>query len=176
MQFNIEENQAGQLAAGIRLLLLDVDGVLTDGSLYFSEDGSEAKAFNTQDGHGIRMLLENEIQVGIITGRSSKIVENRARDLGISILYQKQSDKLAALNAIVTESDIPATAIAYAGDDLPDLSVINAVGLGIAVANAHNIVLNKAKLITSRSGGQGAVREISDYLLQAQNKYDKYLI
>lgn len=175
MNFNIDEQQATQLAQQIRLLLLDVDGVLTDGSLYFSEDGSEIKAFNTQDGHGIRMLLANDINVGIITGRSSKIVENRALDLGITLLYQNQSDKHAALEDILVKHNYGISEIAYAGDDLPDLPVSNVVGLSFAVANAHSIVLNKSMLITSRSGGKGAVREISDYLLQSQDKYEQYL-
>lgn len=175
MQFNIDEKQAGELASQIKLLLLDVDGVLTDGSLYFCEDGSEIKAFNTQDGHGIRMLLENDIAVGIITGRSSKIVANRARDLGISILYQGQSDKYAALEEILASQNLLNSEVAYAGDDLPDLPVSGAIGLSIAVSNAHDIVLNQAMLVTSKSGGKGAVREIADYLLQTQDKYEQYL-
>lgn len=172
---NIDEDKARQLASGIKLLLLDVDGVLTNGSLYFCEDGTEIKAFNTQDGHGIRMLLQNNIEVGIITGRDSAIVKNRANDLGISILFQGQSDKLKALEAIMESSQLTASEIAYAGDDLPDLPVMSAVGLSFAVANAHAIILEKAALHTSKSGGNGAVREITDYLLQVQNSYDQYL-
>lgn len=174
MKFNIEEAKAQQLASGIKLLLLDVDGVLTDGSLYFCEDGTEIKAFNSLDGHGIRMLIENEIEVGIITGRSSSIVASRANDLGISILFQGQSDKLSALATILEENNYAPDEVAYAGDDLPDLPVMKKVGLSIAVPNAHGLVLGFASVSTSAAGGQGAVREISDYLLEAQDKYTQY--
>lgn len=174
MKFNIKEAKAQQLASGIKLLLLDVDGVLTDGSLYFCEDGTEIKAFNSLDGHGIRMLIENGIEVGIITGRSSSIVESRANDLGISILFQGQSDKLSALTTILEANNYAPSEVAYAGDDLPDLPVMKNIGLSIAVANAHDLVLHFASLATSAQGGQGAVREISDYLLKAQDKYTQY--
>ena len=171
----IDEAEAKQIAGAIKLLLLDVDGVLTDGSLYFCADGSEIKAFNSLDGHGIRMLLENGIEVGIITGRNSTIVANRAKDLGIKILYQGQSDKLKALHTIIESTQLNPSQLAYAGDDLPDLPVMAAVGLSIAVANAHAIILDNAILRTTKTGGKGAVREISDYLLKAQSKYDQYL-
>ena len=161
-------------AAAIKLLLLDVDGVLTDGSLYFSSTGEESKAFNTQDGQGIRMLLDNGIDVGIITGRSSGVVEKRAADLGIKLLFQGQKNKLAALDEIITSQQIAAENIAYAGDDFPDLAVMKAVALGIAVANAPADLHQHANLVTEASGGSGAVREITDYILKAQNKYDAY--
>lgn len=174
MKFNIEEAKAQQLASGTKLLLLDVDGVLTDGSLYFCEDGTEIKAFNSLDGHGIRMLIENEIEVGIITGRNSGIVASRANDLGIRILFQGQSDKLSALETILEANNYAPGEVAYAGDDLPDLPVMKKVGLSFAVANAHDLVLDFASVTTSAPGGRGAVREISDYLLMAQDKYTQY--
>lgn len=159
-------------AAGIRLLALDVDGVLTDGQLYFNEQGEELKAFNTQDGHGIKMLKMAGIEVAIITGRKTRLVEYRAKNLGVTHLFQGREDKLTALKELAQTLDISLTQIAYAGDDLPDLSAIRAVGLGIAVANAHGFVRQHADLITHACGGQGAVREICDYLLDAKGLLD----
>ncbi len=168
MKLNVNPEELEVLAAGIKLLLLDVDGVLTDGTLYISSSGEEIKAFNTQDGHGIRMLIEHRIQVGIITGRTSDAVKTRAQDLGIEILYQGQKNKLAALDEIIGSHELSVDEIAYAGDDLPDLPIMQTVGLSFAVANAHSTVSESAHCQTIQAGGKGAVREICDYLLQCQ--------
>lgn len=169
MKLNISQEELEALATKVRLLLLDVDGVLTDGMLYISSSGEEIKAFNTQDGHGIRVLMERNIQVGIITGRVSNAVTTRAQDLGIEILYQGQKNKLSALQEIIEKHNLSAEEIAYAGDDLPDLPVMQAVGLSFAVANAHSTVSESAHCQTTYAGGQGAVREICDCILRFQS-------
>lgn len=163
-------NSITEAAKKIRLLLLDADGVLTDGRLYYSEDGSEAKAFHIQDGLGIKLLQRNGIEVGIITGRSSRLLARRATELGINIVVQGRADKLTALNELLAERNYPLDEIAYAGDDLPDLAAIRTVGLGIAVANANRYVAEHARWQTTTAGGHGAVREIAEFILAAQDK------
>ncbi len=158
-------------AGGIRLLALDVDGVLTDGRLYFSEDGNELKTFDTQDGHGIKMLQQAGISCAIITGRNTQLVERRARNLGIAHLLQGREDKLVALRELTAQLDIPLQAVAYVGDDWPDLPAILAAGLGVAVANAHEELRQRADYTTRLAGGRGAVREVCDLLLRAQDRY-----
>jgi 3-deoxy-D-manno-octulosonate 8-phosphate phosphatase (KDO 8-P phosphatase) len=168
MIFSNSEEQAIESASKVRLLLLDVDGILTDGRLYFSNSGEESKAFHSLDGHGIKMLMLAGIPVGFITGRESNIVTKRAADLGIDILYQGREDKIDVLKEIITNKGIEAQAIAYAGDDLPDLPVLQAVGLSFSVPGAHPDVKGAVNAITTRCGGEGAVREITDFILNAQ--------
>lgn len=169
MKWNKPQSEVEQAAKKIKLLLLDVDGVLTDGKLYISTSGEESKAFNTQDGHGIRMLMAQGVKVGIITGRNSAAVTTRATDLGIEILYQGQQNKLEALGDILQEHSLVADDVAYAGDDLPDLPIMKEVGLSFAVANAHSSISIEASCQTQLSGGNGAVREICDFLLQLRD-------
>lgn len=164
-----------QKAAQIRLLALDVDGVLTDGRLYFTEDGQELKTFDTQDGHGIKMLQQSGVICAIITGRTTKLVERRAKNLGITHLLQGREDKLVALRELSAELGIALDNMAYVGDDWPDLPAIRAAGLGVAVANAHNELHTHADYVTRLEGGRGAVREVCDLLLKAQHKYDAAL-
>ena len=168
MIFSNSEEKAIESASKVKLLLLDVDGILTDGRLYFSNSGEESKAFHSLDGHGIKMLLLAGIPVGIITGRKSNIVTKRAADLGIDILYQGREDKIDVLKEIIANKGIEAHAIAYAGDDLPDLPVLQAVGLSFSVPGAHPDVKRAVNAITTRSGGEGAVREITDFIINAQ--------
>ena len=168
MIFSNSEEQAIESASKVRLVLLDVDGILTDGRLYFSNSGEESKAFHSLDGHGIKMLMLAGIPVGFITGRESNIVTKRAADLGIDILYQGREDKIDVLKEIITNKGIEAHAIAYAGDDLPDLPVLQAVGLSFSVPGAHPVVKGAVNAITTRCGGEGAVREITDFILNAQ--------
>ena len=163
---------AVSLAREIRLLILDVDGVLTDGSLQFDNRGEEYKTFNSLDGHGIRMLLENGIDVAIITGRKSGIVSHRMSELGVEKVMQGRRDKLAAFDELLQAGDITPAQVAYVGDDLPDLPVMQRAGLAIAVANAHRFVREHCHWVTAAHGGRGAVREVSDFLLQAQDKLD----
>lgn len=174
MLFNQAQDKVITLAANISLLLLDVDGVLTDGKLYYSSSGEEMKAFSTLDGHGLKMLMRSEITVGIITGRNSPAVENRCNELGITILYQGQQDKLEALKEILEQRNLQPEQVAYAGDDLPDLPIICEVGLGFAVSTAHPAVRDQAAAIAEWPAGQGAVREICDFILTAQHKGPDY--
>ncbi len=174
MQFSSNFETAIKAASTIKLLLLDVDGILTDGRLYFSNCGEETKAFHSLDGHGIKMLMGSAVPVGIITGRKSEIVAKRASDLGIEILYQGREDKLDVLQEISSNLSIDVQNICYAGDDLPDLPVIRAAGLGFTVPGAHAAIRKVADVITDRAGGDGAVREITDFLLLSQGKLDAF--
>lgn len=162
-------------AARIRLLALDVDGVLSDGRLFFAEDGQELKTFDTQDGHGIKMLQSAGIEVAIITGRTTQLVQRRAANLKIRHLLQGREDKLVALKELIGELGYELDEVAYVGDDWPDLPAILAAGLGVAVANAHSELRTRADHVTTLTGGRGAVREVCDLLLYAQDRYDAAL-
>ncbi len=162
-------------ARQIRLLALDVDGVLTDGRLYFTEDGQEIKTFDSQDGHGIKLLQKTGIVCAIITGRTSQLVERRARNLGITLLLQGREDKLVALKELSEQLSIPLEEMAYVGDDWPDLPAIRAAGLGVAVANAHREVRRYDDFVSLATGGRGAVREVCDLILEAQGRYEEAL-
>ena len=159
-------------AKNIKLLLLDVDGVLTDGKLYYGNSGEELKAFNIQDGLGIKLLQQGGIQVGIITGRVSTLLQRRADELGINPVIQGREDKSTALRELLENQNLGLHQIAFMGDDLPDLSAINLVGLGITVANACSTLAAKADWQTLRSGGDGAVREAAEMILRAQGTFD----
>jgi len=171
MHFNKDQSQVENIATKIRLLILDVDGVLTDGRLYFSDKGEELKVFNTLDGHGLKMLKSAGIDIGIITGRVSKIIEHRAKNLGIDLLIQGREDKLQALEEILEGKNFALEQVAYVGDDLPDLPAIEKTGLGCCVPNGHVDVKANAAIVTTRAGGSGAVREITDFILKAQGKW-----
>ena len=136
--------------------------------------GEETKAFSTLDGHGLKMLMRTGIAVGIITGRKSQAVTTRCEELGISILYEGQQDKLVALSEILEQHKLQPGQIAYAGDDLPDLPVIREVGLGFSVATAHPAIREEVAAVAEWPAGQGAVREICDFLLNAQGKGPDY--
>ena len=155
-------------ARRVRLVILDVDGVLTDGGLCFDNRGEEYKTFNSLDGHGVRMLLDCGIEVAVITGRQSGIVDHRMRDLGLRHIYQGSRDKLPAFERLLTDTGLEAGQVAYVGDDLPDLPVMRRCGFAIAVQNAHSFVKQHCDWVTTALGGHGAVREISDFLLHAQ--------
>lgn len=158
-----------QRARSVRLLVLDVDGVLTDGKLYFLADGSEAKAFSTLDGQGIKMLMNSGVNVAIITGRTSTIVERRAANLGIMHLIQGREDKRTALDELLSSLQLSYDQVAYLGDDLPDLAAIRCVALGVAVANANTFVRQHALAVTSLRGGEGAARELCEFIMAAQD-------
>ncbi|MDX1491193.1 MAG: HAD-IIIA family hydrolase [Pseudohongiellaceae bacterium] len=172
MEFNLEPSDILERANRIKLLILDVDGVLTAGELFLNDSGQEIKAFNTLDGQGIKLLQGAGVQVAIISGRKSNLVASRAKNLGIDILFQGREDKLNALNELCQEHGISADCIAYVGDDLPDIKVMKAVQLSFAVANAHQEVKKVALAQTELAGGHGAVREVCDFILEAQNKYE----
>lgn len=172
MKFYLPEDEVRQRAARISLLVLDVDGVLTNGQLYFSDQGETLKAFNTLDGQGIKLLQQNGIEVAIISGRQSGALSKRASALGISRIAQGREDKFAALTEMLASHPVELERIACAGDDLPDLQIMRRVGLAIAVPDAHESVHRYTQACTSRPGGIGAVREIADFLLQVQGRYD----
>ncbi len=159
-------------AAKIRLLICDVDGVMSDGLIYQGNSGEELKAFNVRDGYGIRCLLTSGVEVAIITGRKAKLLEDRANTLGITHLYQGQSDKLLAYRELLDKLALRPGEVAYIGDDLIDWPVMEEVGLSAAVADAHPLLLPKADYVTQIAGGRGAVRELCDLILLAQNKLD----
>ncbi|MDX2481422.1 MAG: HAD-IIIA family hydrolase [Desulfuromusa sp.] len=159
--------------AKIKLLLLDVDGVLTDGRIIYDIQGNELKAFDVKDGHGLKMLQRAGIKVGIITGRSSNAVSRRARELGIEILYQGALHKLEPYLEILSEQGLIDEQVAYIGDDVVDLPILRRVGFSATVADAVPDVFPFVDFVTSRHGGCGAVREISDLLLRASGKWDE---
>jgi len=155
-------------ARKVRLLALDVDGVLTDGRLYYDQAGNELKAFCTRDGFGIKALQRFGIGVALITGRSSAIVDRRAQELGISWVYQGALNKLEPLNDVVEKAGLLEEQVCYAGDDWLDLPVLERVGLSVTVADADPVVKSRVHWVTEHAGGMGAVREICDLILVAQ--------
>lgn len=159
----------------IRLLLLDVDGVLTDGSIVYNDDASETKVFNVRDGLGIRLLLRSGISVGVVTGRRSTALRERCRNLGIDLVFDDVGDKAGRLEEIARQSGIGPGEMAFVGDDLPDLGIMRRVGLAIAVADAHAVVRENAALVTTARGGTGAVREVCEAILKAHGVWDKIL-
>lgn len=162
-------------AQQIRLLLLDVDGVLTDGTLILSSQGDESKGFNTQDGFGIRLLQEAGVDVGVITARISAVVTTRCENLKMKYIYQGNSDKLQAYNAILKKSGLKPFEIGYMGDDWLDLILLKRVGFAAAPANAVAEVKDAVHYTTSQHGGSGAVREVCDILLQAKGVHQQLL-
>jgi 3-deoxy-D-manno-octulosonate 8-phosphate phosphatase (KDO 8-P phosphatase) len=152
------------------VLALDVDGVLTDGRIIYGNDGEELKAFNIKDGFGIKALQRSGVHVALITGRSSAIVERRARELGIESVVQGREDKLVALRELCTALGVELADCAYMGDDLPDLAAIEAAGLGLTVADGCRAVRQAADWCSSLPGGAGAVREACDALLEARDE------
>jgi 3-deoxy-D-manno-octulosonate 8-phosphate phosphatase (KDO 8-P phosphatase) len=157
-------------ARPIKLLALDVDGVLTDGKIYYGNNGEELKAFNIKDGLGIKLLQRVGVTVAIVTGRRSAIVTRRAMELGISDVIQGREDKLAALEELCAQLGFTLNECAYMGDDLPDLSAIGAAGLGLSVADGAGPVRAAAQWCSTRRGGDGAVREACEFILQAKEK------
>lgn len=162
-------------AAKIRLAVFDVDGVLTDGALWYAADGHELKAFHAHDGLGLKRLLANGIEVAVITARLSHIVTERMAELGVAHVYQDQKDKHACLTRLLQALGIAPAQVAYTGDDLPDLGAMQEVGLSIAVANAHPWIRERAHWRTRLGGGHGAAREVCDLILAAQGKAEAEL-
>lgn len=159
--------------AKIKLLLLDVDGVMTDGRIIFDSNGIESKFFNVKDGHGIKMIQRAGIQVGIISGRESQVVTNRAAELGISIVYQKALDKLSPYLDVLDKTGFDDSQIGFVGDDVIDIPVLRRVGFAAAPADAVPDVFPHVHFTTRNRGGWGAVREVCDLLLRGQGKWDE---
>lgn len=162
-------------AASVRLVVFDVDGVLTDGSLFLGDDGQEYKAFNSKDGHGMKMLQATGVRIAIITGRSSQVVARRMEHLGIEDVYQGREHKLPAFNELIAKLGLGPEEVAYVGDDVVDLPIMQRVGLAVAVADAHPLVREKAHWITSLGGGRGCARQVCDLIMEAQGTLDQAL-
>ena len=162
-------------AARVKLAVFDVDGVLTDGTLVYAEDQRQIKAFHVHDGFGLKRLLENGVEVAIITARMSHLVTERMAELGVAHVYQGQKDKLACLRQLCEALNLALDEVSYTGDDLPDLRAMRHVGLSIAVADAHPWVREHAHWRTRRDGGHGAVREVCDLVIAAHGKAEAEL-
>ena len=164
-----------KIARGIKLLILDVDGVLTDGSIVLDNEGNELKSFHVRDGHGIKLLIRHGIEVAIITGRVSRVVQRRAQELGIKKVYQKCYDKVVAYEEIKESLSVKDDEIAYMGDDIVDIPVMKRVALPVAVADAHEDAKRYAILVTKNRGGRGAVRELAEVILKAKGHWEDVL-
>jgi 3-deoxy-D-manno-octulosonate 8-phosphate phosphatase (KDO 8-P phosphatase) len=162
--------------AGIRLLLLDVDGVMTDGGIIYDGNGMETKVFNVKDGHGIKMLQRHGIEVGIITGRTSQVVDIRARELGIELVYQGALKKLESYRDVKQKTGLNDKQIAYVGDDVIDVPVMRRVIFAAAPADALLEARNAAHYVTSCAGGRGAVREVCDLILKGRGLWDEVAV
>ncbi|MGD1076166.1 MAG: HAD-IIIA family hydrolase [Thermodesulfovibrionales bacterium] len=170
----LEEKQAAlsKKARKTKLLILDVDGVLTDGNIILDGEENEMKSFHVRDGHGIKMLIKAGMQIAIITGRYSKVVERRARELGISEVYQSCHTKTVAFDHILEKLGLHEEEVAYVGDDIVDIPILRRVGLSIAVNDATDEAKEYAMMVTHGRGGKGAVREVCDFLLKAKGLWE----
>jgi 3-deoxy-D-manno-octulosonate 8-phosphate phosphatase (KDO 8-P phosphatase) len=164
-----------QRARGIKLVVFDVDGVLTDGALFLGDDGQEYKAFNSKDGHGMVMLQGTGVQIGIITGRTSEVVRIRMESLGVRHVYQGRREKLPAYEELKAATGLDDEAIAYVGDDVVDLPVMRRVGLAGTVADAHPLAREHAHWVAAAGGGRGAAREFCEFLMGAQGTLERAL-
>jgi 3-deoxy-D-manno-octulosonate 8-phosphate phosphatase (KDO 8-P phosphatase) len=162
-------------AAAVRLVVFDVDGVLTDGALFIGDDGQEYKAFNSKDGHGMVMLQETGVQIAVITGRTSEVVRIRMESLGVQHVFQGKRIKLPAYEELKQRTGLSDAQIAYVGDDVVDLPVMRRVGLAIAVQDAHPVAKRHAHWITPSGGGRGAAREACELIMEAQGTLEKAL-
>ena len=171
----MNEKALSETAANIKLVVFDVDGVLTDGKLILGENGNEYKSFHVRDGHGIVMLMETGCNVAVITARSSKIVAERMSSLGIKYIYQGEKDKGKAIKNLFDQLGLMPSEIAYVGDDIIDLPAMDKVALPIAVADAHPEVRKIAKFVTKNNGGQGAAREVCELIMIAQDNFKKII-
>ena len=168
----LSRDEALHKASQLRLLVSDIDGILTDGSLLFSNQGDELKAFNIQDGLGIKLLRDAGIDTCLITGRRSELVLRRAKELGITKIVQGREDKATALKELCNELGLKPQQVAYIGDDLPDLGAIRLAGLGVTVADGHRFVVQHCDWQTSKAGGRGAIRELCELILEARGELE----
>lgn len=167
--------QVLEKAKKLKLLILDVDGVLTDGRLFFDNEGTEYKCFHARDGHGIKLLRQTGVQVAVISGRRSNSVELRMKSLGIEHVFQGHENKQNAFAELLEKTGVTPGQAAHVGDDLLDLPIMIRVGLAIAVSDAHYAVKERADWCTDLPGGQGAVREVCDFIMRAQGNFDSVL-
>ncbi|MCX9154830.1 phenylphosphate carboxylase subunit delta [Niveibacterium sp. 24ML] len=162
--------RARERALRLKLMAFDVDGVLTDGTIWFTAEGDVMKGFSTLDGHGLRMLQQAGIELAIITGRRSKALEQRCENLQITRLYQGVEDKRAVLRGLLAELKLDASQAGYMGDDVVDLPILRACGFAATTADGHPLVRQHVDMVSSRPGGRGAVREVTDFILEAQGQ------
>ena len=170
-----DESDTRARANRLKLMVFDVDGVLSDGSLFYTDEGIEMKAFNGFDGHGLRMLQKAGITLAIITGRKARCVEFRMQNLGIDLLYQGIENKLETLQNLLSQLGISADEAGFMGDDVIDLQAMDACGFSAAPADSHELAKHYARVISSKNGGRGAVREVCEFILDAQGKLDAAL-
>ena len=154
-----------------KILVLDVDGVLTDGGIFYDDDGVETKRFDVKDGHGIKLAMKAGIDVAIVSARESRAVQCRAKNLGIELVYMGMLDKLPAIQEILNNKSLKINEVAYVGDDIVDLKVIGRVGFSVAVQDAVKEVRDRVDYVTAKAGGKGAVREVVELILKSQNKW-----
>lgn len=159
-------------AKPVKLVLFDVDGVLTDGHLFIGDDGQEYKAFNSKDGHGMKMLIRSGVEIGIITGRTSRVVEHRVADLGIRHVFQGCADKLPVYEQLLKDQGLAPGQTAFVGDDVVDLPIMLRSGLALSVNDAHPLARHYAHWTTPLGGGQGAARQICEMIMFAQGHYN----
>lgn len=169
------QDDAVTRAARVKLMIFDVDGILTDGSLHYGPDGESIKTFNVLDGHGIKLLQQSGVMTAIISARKSPIVARRAADLGIQHLFQGVHDKRSAFELLLADTRIDADACGFIGDDVIDLPILLRVGFAASVPNAHAEVKSRVHYVTQASGGRGAARELCDFILRAQGNYEAVL-
>jgi len=162
-------------AREVRLVVFDVDGVLTDGGLFIDTEGREHKVFHSRDGHGMKMLQHSGVKLAVITGRSSPAVTHRMASLGIEHVYQGQQDKLPAFSDLLGKLDLQHAQVAYVGDDVVDLPIMRRAGFAVAVADAHPLVKRHAHWQTANPGGRGAARDVCELILEAQGRLDSML-
>ncbi len=175
MFFNKQLETLKDSAKNIKLLILDVDGVLTDGSIILDNEGNEFKSFHVRDGHGIKMLERVGVKVAIITGRHSKVVERRAHELGITEVYQRCHIKSVAYEHLLEKMDLKDEEVAYIGDDIVDIPIFKRVGFSIAVADATEETKAEAMMVTKNRGGRGAVREVCEFILKSKGKWEELM-
>jgi 3-deoxy-D-manno-octulosonate 8-phosphate phosphatase (KDO 8-P phosphatase) len=172
----VSPTELNRLAANIRLLILDVDGVLTDGRLYYGESGEHFRAFHVRDGLGIKLLTDTGTAVAVISGRTSTSLSNRLSPLGVEHIYQGRSDKQPAFNELLETYALAPESVAYMGDDVQDLPVMAQVGLAASVADGHGLVRERAHWVSPSAGGRGAVRELCELILAGQGKWEGILM
>jgi len=163
-------------AKAVKLVIFDVDGVLTDGSLFIGDDGQEYKAFNSKDGHGIKMMMRNGVDGAIITGRTSKVVEHRMADLGLTLVRQGCADKLPVYEELIATLGLSENQTAFIGDDIVDLPIMLRAGLAIATCDAHPMVKRYSHWITPSVGGRGAARDLAELIMFAQGTYESEML
>lgn len=161
-----------QRIEAVSVLIMDVDGVMTDGKIIIDDLGNETKHFNARDGHGIKLLMRAGIEVFFLTGRKSKVVEHRAHELGVRDVYQGSKNKGESLDRIFNEKGLSSGSVAYMGDDIVDIPVFRKVGVSVAVADASEEVIKLADYVTEKKGGDGAVREVCEMILKVQGRWE----